>query len=99
MEFVPKQIYNEISEQLTYLRNSSFIKGIFLKFMKFWVIKPIYKQGDKPNINNYKPIPENSKIMSEFITKYKRLSDYQFGFRKRESTEDAIDCLVEKSII
>jgi hypothetical protein len=69
--------------------------------MKFSIIKPIYKKGDKMNPTNYRPIsllPWFSKVyekalynrLTENFNTNKLLVGNQFGFRKGIATEDAI---------
>jgi len=71
-----------------------------LKDMKFSLIKPVYKSGDKSSPSNYRPIsllPVFSKIFEKVM--YKRLFDHlnnnvilnelQYGFRSEVSTENA----------
>jgi hypothetical protein len=50
--------------------------GIYLERLKFSLIKPIYKSGDKSSPSNYRPIsllPVFSKIFEKVM--YKRLFD------------------------
>jgi hypothetical protein len=69
--------------------------------MKFSIIKPIYKKGNKMNPKNYWPISlliSFSKVfekalyirLTEHFNTNKLLVENQFGFRKRIATEDAI---------
>ena len=75
-------------------------QGIFPEKLKFSLIKPIYKSGDKSSPSNYRPIsllPVFSKIFEKVI--YQRLIDHlnnnailnehQYGFRNNVSTESA----------
>ena len=45
-----------ICSPLTYICNKSIFSGIFLRRLKFSIIKPIYKKGNKMNPKNYRPI-------------------------------------------
>ncbi len=69
--------------------------------MKFSIIKPIYKKGDKMNPTNYRPISllaSFSKVSEKAL--YTRLPGHlntnkllvanQYGFRKDVENEDAI---------
>ena len=87
--------------------NSSFECGIFPNELKLAKVIPIFKNGDKQDISNYRPISILSffsKIFEKtmynhlinFIDKNKILYKYQFGFRKLHSTNHAIISLVEK---
>ena len=82
-------------------------KGIFPDELKIAKVIPIYKFGDNTSIENYRPISVLSvfskvfeKIMYNhlinFINKHNILYKYQFGFRKRHSTNQAIITLVDK---
>ena len=76
------------------------ISGIFPTRLKYATIKPVFKNGDKNNVANYRPIsilPSFSKILERII--YIRLMNHletnnilvaeQFGFRTSFSTEKA----------
>ena len=87
--------------------NSSFINGIFPEVFKIATVSPIYKKNDRKICSNYRPIsclPFISKIFEKcfanrivsFFTKFSILSDSQFGFRKKKSTQDAIFHFSEK---
>ena len=69
-------------------------------------IIPLYKNGDKTNTENYRPIallPSLSKIIEEtlktriqkFLEKYNLINIEQFGFRKNHSTCDAMRHLTD----
>jgi hypothetical protein len=90
-----------ISSPLSYIFNKSMISGIFPKRLKYATIKPIFKNGDKKNEANYRPIsilPSFSKIFEKIM--YIRLMNHletnnilateQFGFRTSSSTEQAL---------
>lgn len=51
-----KAIVNEIAEPLAYIINLSLTQGIVPKMTKIAKIIPIYKSGDKNDIQNYRPI-------------------------------------------
>jgi len=74
-------------------------QGIYPERLKFSLIKPIYKSGDKSYPSNYRPIsllPAFSKIFEKVI--YKRLFDHfnnnailnkhKYGFQRAVSTEN-----------
>jgi hypothetical protein len=59
------------------IRNKMLAQGIFPERLKFSLIKPIYKSGDKSSPSNYRPIsilPVFSKIFEKVI--YQRLFDH-----------------------
>jgi hypothetical protein len=57
--------------------NKMLVQGIYPERVKFSLIKPIYKRGDKSSPSNYRPIsllPVLSKIFEKVI--YNRLFDH-----------------------
>jgi len=96
-----------ISSPLTHICNKAISTGILPDCLKYSIIKPLYKKGDRSDLANYRPIlmlTSFSKVLEKAL--YKRLiehidnknilNDHQFGFRKRFSTEDAIFKLIYK---
>jgi hypothetical protein len=80
--------------------NKMLTQGIYLERLKFPLIRPVYKSGDKSAASNCRPIsllPVFSKIFEKVI--YNRLFDnlnkntilnkYQYGFQSDISTENA----------
>ena len=74
--------------------------------MKMAKVIPIYKNGDKHMVSNYRPVSllsQFSKILEKlfvnrldnFIDKYELLSDHQYGFRSNRSTSLAVMDFVE----
>jgi hypothetical protein len=47
---------NYICSPLTHICNKSILSGIFPDRMKYSIVKPIHKKGDKMNPTNYRPI-------------------------------------------
>ena len=73
--------------------------------LKLAKVIPIYKTGDKKNMNNYRPISILSffskmfeKIMHnyvmDFMSEHEVIFKYQFGFRQKHSTQQAVISLV-----
>lgn len=102
-----KRIRREIAQPLSHLVNLYISEGIFPDILKIGIIRPIYKNGDKSRINNYRPITLLSTLakvverilkvrMVKFLGKYEILSKNQFGFREGKSTEDALKALIGK---
>ena len=63
-----KSSYESIKEILLHLFNRCLSEGIFPKILKIAVIKPIYKNGDIKEPNNYRPIsmlPYISKVLQK----------------------------------
>lgn len=86
---------------------ASLDQGVFPDQLKVAKVIPIYKNGDKKNVSNYRPIsilPTFSKILVRIIYNrtYKYLDDNkilyknQFGFKKNVSTEHAINQFVRE---
>lgn len=91
---------------LTHVINLSLLHGHFPSSLKYSLIKPLYKKGDKNDMNNYRPItliPVLSKIFEKvmfnklynFVTSFNILKKEQFGFKKHSSTTLACFCLVK----
>lgn len=104
-----KYCVNELVPVLTYLINFSFKEGIFPELLKTSLVKPIFKKGDKSNINNYRPITLISifaKIFEKamykriigFIDKFDIIKKEQFGFQKNKNTTLAASRLIQNVI-
>ncbi len=90
-----------IIHPLTHIFNASLCTGIFPDIFKTAKIKPLFKKGNKNEVQNYRPISllsVFSKIlerlfyvrMETFLNKHDAFSNCQHGFRKSKSTETAI---------
>ena len=89
------------------LFNLAISTGVYPDNLKIAKVIPIFKKGNSTSVNNYRPIsilsPINkifekilySRLMT-FIDKSKILYKYQFGFRKKHSTEQALIELVDQ---
>ena len=86
---------------LSHLINLYCQQGYFPDNLKLGCISPIYKNGDREKVNNYRPVcslSPFSKIiekainncMIKFIDKHNIFSKTQFGFRKNMGTETAL---------
>ena len=86
---------------LEYIFNLCIEKCYFPEELKLGCLTPVFKKGSKINVMNYRPICSLSPLskiferiiydkMIEFIDKNKIMSDTQFGFRKKMSTETAL---------
>lgn len=96
-----KQVADPISIPLSNIANISMQTGSFPSQMKLAKVIPMYKNGDREQFVNYRPIsllPTFSKILEKII--HKRLLGYlthhnilntsQYGFQQNSSTEQAI---------
>ena len=101
-----KDSFRVLISQLVFLFNLSFSKGQFPDSWKRATIIPLYKEGDKTEVSNYRPVsllPLPGKIiekiahtkMTIFFEDYKMLSDKQGGFRKGFSTTKSIADLTD----
>ena len=94
---------NILTPSITYIINKSIESGFFsdTSTWKNTNVNPIFKTGDKDNLNNYRPIsnlPTLSKIIEKWIQiklmncldKYTLLHKNQSGFRKNHSTESGL---------
>ena len=90
-----------ISETLSNISNKSFALGIFPDHMKLAMITPIFKEGSKLDVSNYRPVsvlPTISKVLeklmltrlTEYLEKSKIIYEHQFGFQKNRSTTLAV---------
>jgi len=98
---------NGLAEPIAFIVNGSIIHGIVPDLFKVSCITPIFKHGDTTNPSCYRPIsilPSFNKILERivydqiisFLDHHKILTNYQFGFRKNHSTEQAILEITDK---
>jgi hypothetical protein len=89
-----------ISSPLNYICNNSILSGTFPTGLKYSIVKPLFKKGDRNNLANYRLIfllTPFSKVFVKII--YDRLLQHmeinnilveeQFGFRTSSSTDKA----------
>lgn len=99
---VLKLLRGLLSPALATLFNNCMYAGIFPDVLKIARVIPLYKNGDRNDITNYRPIsllPVISKIfeklihkrMLSFLDKHNVIYHKQFGFRKRHSTVHALN--------
>ena len=99
-----------ISSPLCHIINISFNSGVFPARLKYSIITPLHKKGDKINATNYRPMSlliSFSNIFEQII--YKRLITHftsnnifmnsQFGFRKKWSTDKATNTLINDILL
>ena len=104
-----KYCVHSISKPLTYVFNFSLTTGTFPERCKFAIVRPVYKKGEKKEMNNYRPISlltAMSKILETIM--FKRLEQHlesnsilnkeQFVFRKDVHIENAIFSLTNNIV-
>ena len=90
-----------IVPHLTFIFNECIKQSCFPTELKRAFVTPIYKEGDALDPTNYRPISITNtlskvfeKILHQLITNYldntRKMSQNQFGFRKKFSTQDAL---------
>ena len=106
---VLKYIAPYITKALVNLINLSFQEGLFPDELKIARVIPLYKNDDPMIFSNYRPVSiltAISKIYEKimynrlvsFLSKWKLLYQYQFGFRQHHSTYMALTILMDKLI-
>lgn len=96
-----KHCAEELAPPLVHLINMSFQNGIFPANLKYSIIRPIHKKGEKSKFENYRPIALLSNISKifekivltrivKFLEKYKILNTTQNGYVKGRSTTRAM---------
>ena len=102
-----KYINDIIVIPLSYICQLSLTQGCFPNELKVAKIIPLYINGEKSQLNNYKPIsllPLFSKILERlvynklyaFLIKNELSYSLQFGFRKYHATYIALVCMLDK---
>lgn len=90
-----------VIETLVEIFNVSIQTGIFPDDWKFAKVSPIYKEGDKSDCGNYRPISVISAVaklfeklmyaqLSSFLIENNIINEQQSGFRPKHSTETAL---------
>ncbi|CAL4064309.1 unnamed protein product, partial [Meganyctiphanes norvegica] len=94
---------SEIGKVITYIINLSILTNTFPDEYKIGKVKPLFKKGNKTEVENYRPISVlciMSKILEKavyvqfekYLSENNLLYDYQSGFRKGHSTDT---CLID----
>ena len=105
--YLIKNIFPQIVDPLVHIINSSLTTGHVPNSMKIAKVIPIYKKGEKDDVNNYRPISLLtfiSKILERivyirterFLKTCDIFSKFQFGFRENHSTTHALLTLIDK---
>ena len=98
---IARKTIGAVADVVFEIFNSSFSTGIIPGKLKIAQITPIFKQGDRHTMTNYRPISilpyfaklmekSMSKRLTNYIEKLNLLSPVQYGFRGRHSTELAL---------
>ena len=98
---------HQFSTPLVILINKSLEEGCFPNLLKSAIVCPIFKKNDKTNCANYRPISLLSNIgkiferimynrIEKFLDHSNSIYDFQFGFRKKYSTNHALLSITEK---
>ena len=98
---IVKETSNVIVPYLTKLFNSCMNQGVFPNAYKVAQVTPLFKGGDTENLNSYRPIsllPVLGKLLEKiisvrtikFLEKFNLLSENQFSFRAKFSSEYAV---------
>ena len=98
-----------IASPLAYICNKSITSGTFPDPLKYAVVKPLFKKGDKTELLNYRPISilnSFSKILEKVIhnqlqdhlNKHGILAQEQFGFRPNSTTNEAMYKLINETL-
>ncbi len=94
--FIKKTISSYVTP-LVHIFKLSFSQGVVPSQLKIAKVIPIFKNGDKLNMDNYRPISllnTFSKILEKivanrlmsFLNSHNLISNWQFGFRSKHST-------------
>ena len=94
-------VYDSIKVILFKIFKASLEEAVFPEKLKIAKVIPVFKKGDKENIENYRPIsifPVFSKMLEcimynrlyEYFMKNNPFHENQFGFQINNSTEHAI---------
>ena len=101
-----KFVKSVISKPLSIIINQMLKLGIFPDSLKISKVVPLHKKDDQTNLSNYRPfslLPSISKIygkvlleqLATYFDNNNLIHSYQYGFRKRHSTEYAALYIVD----
>ena len=108
---IPTNLLKEFSQYfsipISHIINKSLQEGIFPQSLKIALVCAIFKKNDKTKCANYRPISLLSNIskifervmynrIESFIDEHNIIYKYQFGFRKKYSTNHALLSIVEQ---
>ena len=95
-----------ISQPLATILNLSISSGIYPDDLKKAKVTPIFKKGEKQDINNYRPVSvlpvitgiferHISTCLINFLDKHKLIYDNQSGFRRNHSCQTSLTKMVD----
>ena len=98
-----------ISSPSAHIYNKFFSTGIFPNYLKYAIVKPLFKKGNKNKISNYRPIsiliyfPKildkvTYNHLQEHLNKQGILAEEQFGFRADSTTNKTIYKLINETL-
>lgn len=104
-----KKFHMQLIKPIKYIINLCFQTGEIPTNWKESIVTPIYKSGDKKMLTNYRPISVINNLakifeyclknrLTDFLEKYKLITNTQYGFRRGASTKDAILDLVRRVV-
>jgi hypothetical protein len=96
-----KKYKTSLCYPLSTLINDCFEKSMFPQCLKVAKVKPLFKSGDKTDMNNYRPVaisPIDSKCfesailsrMEDHLSQNDILCKFQFGYTKNSNCESAV---------
>ena len=102
-----KEFSLHFSKPISIIVNKSLQEGVFPQSLKTALVCAIFKKNDKTKCANYRPISLLSNIskifervmynrIEQFIDEHNLIYKYQFGFRKKYSTNHALLSIVEQ---
>ena len=102
-----KEFSQHFTKPLTIIINKSLQAGVFPQSLKMALVCAIHKKNEKTSCANYRPISLLSNIgkiferimynrIEDFLDEHNIIYEYQFGFRKKYSTNHALLSIIEQ---
>ena len=102
-----KEFSHHFTKPLTIIINKSLQAGVFPQSLKMALVCAIHKKNEKTSCANYRPISLLSNIgkiferimynrIEDFLDEHNIIYEYQFGFRKKYSTNHALLSITEQ---
>jgi retron-type reverse transcriptase len=96
-----------VKKSLTHIYNASLNAGVFPDEWQIAKVKPLYKKGDRYDIQNYRPISVSSifsklleklmyNMLIQFLSNNRIFTEAPNGFRKGKRIETAIQSFIER---